>query len=114
MKHINSIVYSGTNNTRGILEEYLHCELYNGVLRVVVLNSLPRDVLLAVKAVPVAVKILKNTKETGVCIATRSQVRTRKIVVEADELAQDNIRLSPVERSSVNTLETDIADISLS
>ena len=58
---------------------YLHCELYDGVLRVGVLESLPEDVLLAVKAVSVSVKILKDTEETGVCVATRSQVRAQQV-----------------------------------
>jgi len=79
----------------------LHYELQDDVLRVGILDSRPDGVLLAVQAIPVAVKILKNPEQTEVCVATRSQVRTQKIAVEADELAQDNVRLSPVERNSV-------------
>ena len=78
---------------------YLHCELYDGDLRVGVLESLPEDVLLAVKAVPVSVKILKDTEETGVCVATRSQVRAQ----------QDNVVLSPVD-----TPETSVTGVTVS
>ena len=93
-----------------LADVYLHCELYDGVLRVGVLESLPEDVLLAVKAVPVSVKILKDTEETGVCVATRSLVRAQQVSAVADEVAQDNVVLSPVDTPETSVTGATVSD----
>ena len=66
---------------------------------------------LAVKAVPVSVKILKDTEETGVCVATRSQVRAQQVSAVVDEVAQDKVVLSPVDTPETSVTGATVSDI---
>ena len=74
-----------------------HSSLYEGILRVGVVDNLPEDVLLAVEAIPTSVRFLDDARdETNVCVVTRSQQKTRELAEESDVRARGKVKLSSV------------------